>query len=180
MVLRQNDIFRWRQRWRWPPTLECTWWTIGLLLTSVPCAFDDCLRAYHWLVTHSGADPQTLVVLGDSAGGNLSGRRNRCGAGSRLSSSCPHPRLSPLAGLASSVASRGAQTICTRCHSRDVESTVGLLAVPTPRDPRCSAIFAACRSSPDAHPGRRHEMPLPDATQIRDAAPRPGRHIVFM
>ena len=39
--------------------------------TPFPGAFDDCLRAYHWLVAHSGADPQTLAVLGDSAGGNL-------------------------------------------------------------------------------------------------------------
>jgi acetyl esterase/lipase len=39
--------------------------------TPFPGAFDDCLRAYHWLVTHSGADPQRPAVLGDSAGGNL-------------------------------------------------------------------------------------------------------------
>jgi monoterpene epsilon-lactone hydrolase len=39
--------------------------------TPFPGAFDDCLRAYHWLVTRGGVDPRTLVVLGDSAGGNL-------------------------------------------------------------------------------------------------------------
>jgi acetyl esterase/lipase len=39
--------------------------------TPFPGAFDDCLHAYHWLVAHGGADPQTLAVLGDSAGGNL-------------------------------------------------------------------------------------------------------------
>src|SRR5277367_7179273 len=39
--------------------------------TAFPGAFDDCLHAYHWLVTHGGADPRTLIVLGDSAGGNL-------------------------------------------------------------------------------------------------------------
>ena len=38
--------------------------------TPFPGAFDY-LRAYHWHVTHSGADPKTLAVLGDSAGGNL-------------------------------------------------------------------------------------------------------------
>ena len=34
-------------------------------------AFDDCLRAYHSLVTDGAANPQNLAVLGDSAGGNL-------------------------------------------------------------------------------------------------------------
>jgi acetyl esterase len=36
-----------------------------------PGAFDDCLRAYSWLVSRGGADPETLAVLGDSVGGNL-------------------------------------------------------------------------------------------------------------
>ena len=39
--------------------------------TPFPGAFDDCRHAYHWLVMRGGADPRTLVVLGDSAGGNL-------------------------------------------------------------------------------------------------------------
>ena len=39
--------------------------------TPFPGAFDDCLRAYHFLVTRSGADMETVVLLGDSAGGNL-------------------------------------------------------------------------------------------------------------
>jgi dienelactone hydrolase len=31
----------------------------------------NCLNAYHWLVSDGDVDPRTLVVLGDSAGGNL-------------------------------------------------------------------------------------------------------------
>jgi epsilon-lactone hydrolase len=36
-----------------------------------PGAFDDCFCTYDWLVTHGNVDPQSLTVLGDSAGGNL-------------------------------------------------------------------------------------------------------------
>jgi epsilon-lactone hydrolase len=39
--------------------------------TPFPGAFDDCLGAYHWLVTDGGANPENLAVMGDSAGGNL-------------------------------------------------------------------------------------------------------------
>src|SRR5271156_3189247 len=34
-------------------------------------AFDDCLAAYRWTVRDGGENPETLAVLGDSAGGNL-------------------------------------------------------------------------------------------------------------
>jgi len=34
--------------------------------TRFPCAFDDCLRAYSWLVEHGGADAETFALLGDS------------------------------------------------------------------------------------------------------------------
>ena len=39
-----------------------------------PTAHADCLLAYHWLLTHAealGADANSLLVCGDSAGGNL-------------------------------------------------------------------------------------------------------------
>jgi acetyl esterase/lipase len=35
-----------------------------------PAQLEDATRAYHWLLT-TGADPARLVVIGDSAGGNL-------------------------------------------------------------------------------------------------------------
>ena len=36
-----------------------------------PAAYDDCLAAYRWTVRDGGENPETLAVLGDSAGGNL-------------------------------------------------------------------------------------------------------------
>lgn len=39
-----------------------------------PAASDDCLAALHWAAAHAaelGADPGKLIVIGDSAGGNL-------------------------------------------------------------------------------------------------------------
>ena len=39
--------------------------------TRFPGAFEDCLAAYRWTVGQGGADPETVAVLGDSAGGNL-------------------------------------------------------------------------------------------------------------
>jgi len=39
--------------------------------TRFPGAFEDCLAAYRWTVLHGGAAPESVAVLGDSAGGNL-------------------------------------------------------------------------------------------------------------
>jgi acetyl esterase/lipase len=36
-----------------------------------PAAFDDAVTAYRWLLAHGHATPRTLVVAGDSAGGQL-------------------------------------------------------------------------------------------------------------
>src|SRR6185369_10248521 len=36
-----------------------------------PAAFEDCFAAYRRTVGENGTDPQTVAVLGDSAGGNL-------------------------------------------------------------------------------------------------------------
>lgn len=36
-----------------------------------PAALDDCVAGYRWLVTAGGAAPRTVVLVGDSAGGNL-------------------------------------------------------------------------------------------------------------
>src|SRR4029077_7110682 len=38
--------------------------------TRFPGSFEDCLAAYRWTVGHGGADPESVAVLGDSAGGN--------------------------------------------------------------------------------------------------------------
>ena len=39
--------------------------------TRFPGAFEDCLAAFRWTIQQGGADPETVAVLGDSAGGNL-------------------------------------------------------------------------------------------------------------
>jgi acetyl esterase/lipase len=36
-----------------------------------PAAFEDCLAAYRWIVRDGGENPESLAVVGDSAGGNL-------------------------------------------------------------------------------------------------------------
>ena len=36
-----------------------------------PAALDDCVAAYRWLVGEAGLSPRQLVVVGNSAGGNL-------------------------------------------------------------------------------------------------------------
>ncbi len=36
-----------------------------------PAAVEDCLSAYHWLVTDAGVPPEKVVLTGESAGGNL-------------------------------------------------------------------------------------------------------------
>ena len=36
-----------------------------------PCAVDDVVTVYHWLMAEAKADPARVVVAGDSAGGGL-------------------------------------------------------------------------------------------------------------
>lgn len=183
VVLRQNAIFRWPQRWRWPPTRECTWWTIGSLRKPrFPGAFDDCLRAYHWLVTHSGADPQTLVVLGDSAGGNLAVAVIAAARDQGLAPPARIALISPLADLTISGASIEERKHLDPLVTRQMlESTVtDYLAGADPRDPRCSAIFADMHGFPPMliQVGE-NEILYDDATRIRDAATTAGVDVAF-
>ena len=118
--------------------------------TPFPGAFDDCLRAYQWLVTHSDSDPQMLAVLGDSAGGNLAVAVTAAARDQRLALPERIALLSPLADL-----TLGGASIEQRKHldplvTREMlESTVvDYLAGADPRDPRCSAIFADMQGFP--------------------------------
>lgn len=36
-----------------------------------PCAFQDAIRAYRWMVTEKGYNPRKIIIAGDSAGGGL-------------------------------------------------------------------------------------------------------------
>ena len=150
--------------------------------TPFPGAFDDCLRAYQWLVTHSDSDPQMLAVLGDSAGGNLAVALTAAARDQRLALPERIALLSPLADL-----TLGGASIEQRKHldplvTREMleSSVVDYLAGADPRDPRCSAIFADMQGFPPMliQVGA-NEILYDDATRIRDAATAAGVDVSF-
>jgi epsilon-lactone hydrolase len=150
--------------------------------TPFPGAFDDCLRAYHSLVTHSGADPQTLAVLGDSAGGNLAVAVTAATRDQGLALPARIALISPLADLTFSGASIEERKQLDPLVTREMlESTVtDYLAGSDPRDPRCSAIFADLHGFPPMLilVGE-NEILYDDATRIRDAATTAGVDVAF-
>ena len=150
--------------------------------TRFPGAFDDCLRAYDWLVSVSGVDPKALFVLGDSAGGNLAVAVAAAVRDEALALPAALAVLSPLADL-----TLGGASIEERKHldplvTREMfEYTVAeYLAGADPRDPRCSAIFADMRGLPPMliQVGE-NEILYDDATRMRDAATAAGVDITF-
>jgi acetyl esterase/lipase len=150
--------------------------------TPFPGAFDDCLRAYHWLVTHGGAEPRTLAVLGDSAGGNLAVAVTAAARDQGLALPVRIALISPLADLTFSGASIEKRKHLDPLVTREMlESTVtDYLAGADPRDPRCSAIFADMHGFPPIliQVGE-NEILYDDATRIRDAATTAGVNVVF-
>jgi epsilon-lactone hydrolase len=150
--------------------------------TPFPGAFDDCLRAYHWLVTHGGEDPRTLVVLGDSAGGNLAVAVTAAARDQGLALPARIAVISPLADLTFSGASIEERKHLDPLVTREMlESTVvDYLAGADPRDPRCSAIFADMHGFPPMliEVGE-NEILYDDATRIRDAATAAGVNVAF-
>jgi monoterpene epsilon-lactone hydrolase len=150
--------------------------------TPFPGAFDDCLRAYHWLVTHSGADPQSLAVLGDSAGGNLAVAVTAAARDQGLALPGRVALISPLADLTFSGASIEERKHLDPIVTREMlESTViDYLAGSDPRDPRCSAIFADMHGFPRMliQVGE-NEILYDDATRIRDVATTAGVDVAF-
>ena len=150
--------------------------------TPFPGAFDDCLRAFYWLITDSGADPQKLGVLGDSAGGNLAVAVTAAARDQGLALPARIALISPLADLTFSGASieerKHLDPLVTRAM---LESTVtDYLAGSDPRDPRCSAIFADMHGFPPMliQVGE-NEILYDDATRIRDAATAAGVDVAF-
>jgi monoterpene epsilon-lactone hydrolase len=150
--------------------------------TPFPGAFDDCLRAYHWLVTHGGAEPRTLAVLGDSAGGNLAVAVTAAARDQGLALPVRIALISPLADLTFSGASIEKRKHLDPLVTREMlESTVtDYLAGADPRDPRCSAIFADMHGFPPIliQVGE-NEILYDDATRIRDAATTAGVNVAF-
>jgi epsilon-lactone hydrolase len=147
-----------------------------------PGAFDDCLRAYQWLVTHSDSDPQMLAVLGDSAGGNLAVAVTAAARDQRLALPERIALLSPLADLTFGGASIEQRKHLDPLVTREMleSSVVDYLAGADPRDPRCSAIFADMQGFPPMliQVGQ-NEILYDDATRIRDAATAAGVDVSF-
>jgi epsilon-lactone hydrolase len=150
--------------------------------TPFPGAFDDCLRAYRWLVTHSGADPQPTAVLGDSAGGNLAVAVTAAARDQGLALPAHVALISPLADLTLSGASLEERKHLDPIVTREMlESTVAAyLAGSDPRDPRCSAIYADMHGFPAMliQVGE-NEILYDDATRIREAANAAGVSVAF-
>ena len=150
--------------------------------TPFPGAFDDCLRAYQWLVTDGGADPKTLAVLGDSAGGNLAVAVAAAARDRGLALPARIALISPLADLTFSGASIEERKHLDPLVTREMlESTViDYLAGGDPRDPRCSAVFADMRGLPPMliQVGE-NEILYDDAVRIRDAASAAGVDVAF-
>jgi monoterpene epsilon-lactone hydrolase len=150
--------------------------------TPFPGAFDDCLRAYRWLVTDGGVDPRTLVVLGDSAGGNLAVAVVAAARDQRLALPVRIAAISPLADLTLSGASIEERKHLDPLVTRQMlESTiVDYLSGADPRDPRCSAIFADLRGFPPMliQVGE-NEILYDDAVRLRDAATAAGVEVTF-
>jgi epsilon-lactone hydrolase len=150
--------------------------------TPFPGAFDDCLRAYHWLLTHGDADPQPLAVLGDSAGGNLAVAVTAAARDQGLPLPARVALISPLADLTLSGAALEERKHLDPIVTREMlESTVtAYLAGSDPRDPRCSAIYADMHGFPPMliQVGG-NEILYDDATRIRDAANAAGVSVAF-
>ena len=150
--------------------------------TPFPGAFDDCLQAYHWLVTHGGADPRPLFVLGDSVGGNLAVAVTAAARDHGLALPVRVALISPMADLTFSGASIEERKHLDPLVTRQMlESTVtAYLAGADPRDPRCSAIFADMHGLPPMLilVGE-NEILYDDAARIRDAATTAGVNVAF-
>jgi epsilon-lactone hydrolase len=150
--------------------------------TPFPGAFDDCLQAFQWLVTHGGVDPRMLAVLGDSAGGNLAVAVTAAARDRGLALPACVAAISPLADLTFSGASIEERKHLDPLVTREMlDSTVAdYLAGADPRDPRCSAIFADMHGFPPMliQVGE-NEILYDDATRIRDAAIAAGVSVAF-
>ena len=150
--------------------------------TPFPGAFDDCLQAFQWLVTHGRVDPRTLAVLGDSAGGNLAVAVSAAARDRGLALPACIAAISPLADLTFSGASIEERKHLDPLVTREMlDSTVAdYLAGADPRDPRCSAIFADMHGFPPMliQVGE-NEILYDDATGIRDVAIAAGVSVAF-
>jgi epsilon-lactone hydrolase len=147
-----------------------------------PTAYDDCVSAYAWLVGEGGVDPQSLCVLGDSAGGNLALAVTVAARDRRLPLPARVAIISPFAVLTFSGPSieqrRDRDPYVTRALLESMATDY--LGESDPADPRCSAVFADLDGLPPLFiQVGENEILYDDATRIRDRARTAGVDVTF-
>jgi acetyl esterase/lipase len=150
--------------------------------TRFPGAFEDCLAAFRWTVRSSGADPQTVAVLGDSAGGNLAVSVTVAARDEGLPLPSCVAVISPFADLTLSGASMELRKLSDPYVTRELLQSMATeyLGGADPADPRCSAVFADLHDLPPVliQVGE-DEILFDDAVRIRDAATAAGVGTTF-
>jgi epsilon-lactone hydrolase len=150
--------------------------------TRFPGAFEDCLAAYRWTVGNCGADPQTVAVLGDSAGGNLAVAITVAARDEGLPLPSCVAVVSPFADLTLSGASMELRKLVDPYVTRELLQSMATeyLGGADPADPRCSAVFADLHDLPPLliQVGE-DEILFDDAVRIRDAAMAAGIDTTF-
>jgi epsilon-lactone hydrolase len=147
-----------------------------------PAAYDDCVSAYTCLVGDGGVDPDSLSVLGDSAGGNLALAVAVAARDRRLPLPACVAVISPFADLTFSGPSieqrRDLDPYVTRALLESMAADY--LGESDPADPRCSAVFADLSGLPRLliQVGDK-EILYDDATRIRDRALTAGVDVTF-
>jgi len=147
-----------------------------------PAAFDDCLAAYRWSVGEGGADPHTLAVLGDSAGGNLAVAVTVAARDAGLPLPACVAVISPFADLTLSGASMELRKDADPYVTRELLESMAAeyLDGADPADPRCSSVFADLRDLPKLLiQVVEDEILFDDAARIRDAATATGVDTTF-
>ena len=147
-----------------------------------PAAFEDCLAAYRWTVRNGGVDPDTVAVVGDSAGGNLALAVTVAARDENLPLPSCVAVISPFADLTLSGASMELRKLADPYVTRELLQSMAddYLGGADPADPRCSAVFADLRDLPPLliQVGG-DEILFDDAVRIRDAAKAAGVDTTF-
>jgi acetyl esterase/lipase len=147
-----------------------------------PGAFEDCFAAYRWTVGQGGADPATVAVLGDSAGGNLAVAVTVAARDENLPLPSCVAAISPFADLTFSGESMELRKLADPYVTRELLESMAAVYLDgaDPADPRCSAVFADLHDLPPLmiQVGE-DEILFDDAARIRDAAISAGVDTTF-
>jgi len=150
--------------------------------TRFPGAFEDCFAAYRWTIERGGTDPETVSVLGDSAGGNLAVAVTVAARDENLRLPSCIAAISPFADLTLSGASMELRKVADPYVTRELLESMATeyLDGANPADPRCSSVFADLHDLPPLliQVGE-DEILFDDATRLRDAAQAAGVDTTF-